>query len=118
MERRVRTCGICGLEYEVKKEEEHIKYHGEYEGKQLPKYVVNAIIYNANKIMRELGPKAVEPAQKEEVDKAVWTLMHMWYHQEKEEVKKEWEIDDLFEAYREELVKRYPFLKKWETIYE
>ena len=115
--KKVRICGICGLEYEVDKEEYHSNYHNEYEGQKLPKFVVNSILYFVNRILRTVDYNTEDAAVKEEIDKACWTLMHMWYHQESEDYKNTYTKEEIFKQYKEELIRRYPQLRKWETIY-
>lgn len=111
------TCGICGYTYIAEIQEEHDKVHNEWDGSTLPSFIANVIIYRLDQILRKADSESVDPVHVEEVDSAMWALMHIWYNRENVKVKTIERRDEVFKEYRDELNSRYPALRKWKSRY-
>jgi len=110
------TCGICGYTYTKETTGYHDKMHGNWSVSELPYFIANAILYWTDQILRKADPESEDQVHVEEVDKALWTTMHIWFNKENMTVKAQGAII-LFEGYRNELNNRYPNLREWKSKY-
>lgn len=105
----VKTCGVCGYTYVEETAKEHEKVCGE-RGQGLPTFVINALLYWTDQVLRKIDTDSTDPAYREIVDKAIVSTLHLWGIREKDK-------PDALKGHWAELIKRYPPLKGWRSKY-